>query len=64
MVDKESTQEKRQDHTQDSQQILAKEAQVRTAHPTYGQESHLDRKRKWEHIMVRCHTTANEKCTA
>ena len=40
MVDKESTQEKRQDHIQDGQEIFAKDAQVRNAHPTYGQGSH------------------------
>ena len=33
-------QEKRQDHIQDGQKILTKDAQVRTAHPTYGQGSH------------------------
>ena len=40
MVDKESTQEKGQDHIQDRQQILEKDAQVRTAYPTYSQGSH------------------------
>ena len=40
MVNKESSQEKRQDHIQDGQPILAKDAQVRTAHPTNGQGSH------------------------
>ena len=40
MMNKESTQEKRQDHIQDGQKILAKDAQVRTVHPTYGQGSH------------------------
>ena len=39
MLDKESSQEKIQDHIQDSQKILAKDAQVHTAHPTYGQVS-------------------------
>ena len=40
MVNKESTQEKRQDYIQDRQQKLEKDAQVRTAHPTCGQGSH------------------------
>ena len=40
MVDKESNQEKKQDNIQDGQQILAKYAQVRTVHPTYGQGIH------------------------
>ena len=62
MVGKESTQEKIQDHIQDGQKILAKGAQVRTAHPTYGQGIHSDRQRKLVHIMVGCHTTGNEKC--
>ena len=37
MVDKESTKEKKQDHIQEGQKIMEKDAQVRTAHPTYGQ---------------------------
>ena len=60
MVDKERTQEKRQDHIQDGQKIFAKDAQVRTAHPIYDQGIHLDRQIKWGHIMVGCHTTGNE----
>ena len=64
MVDKESNQEQRQDHIQDGQQILAKDAHLRTANHTYVQGSHLDRQRKWGHIMVGYHTTGNEKCTA
>ena len=37
MMDRDSNKEKRHDHIQDDRQILAKDAQVRTAHPTYGQ---------------------------
>ena len=40
MVEKESSQAKIHDHIQDGQQILAKDAQLRTAYPTYGQGSH------------------------